>query len=156
MRLICRARQKMTVPPFGRPDQNHHSPHRASQTQRQKVICFWHLRSPVRSFQMPFHRFRTLRREAREIGVSVDASGSVHHGAVNPSAGPYVIDPQAHSHVRCRRSPQAEAMLPTKTRPGVMCWPLPHRCGGRTIHAPSVERTSSPTSLICRRRRPVV
>ena len=65
-----------------------------------------------------------------------------------PSAGPYVIDPQSHSHVRWRRSPQQQAMLPTRTWPGVIGWPLPQPWGGRTMHAPSVLRTSSPTSRI--------
>ena len=36
-------------------------------------------------------------------------------------------------------------MLPTRTCPGVIGWPLPHRCGGRTIHWPPVDRTSRPT-----------
>ena len=37
-------------------------------------------------------------------------------------------------------------MLPTRKCPGVSWWPLPHCCGGRTIHSPLVLRTSSPTS----------
>jgi hypothetical protein len=40
--------------------------------------------------------------------------------------------------------------VPTRTRPGVIGWPLPQRSGGRTIHSPRADRTRSPTSwLIC-------
>jgi hypothetical protein len=55
-----------------------------------------------------------------------------------------VTAPHSHRQVRCR--PHEQAIDPTSMRPGRSRWPRGQCSGGRTIHDPSVPRTSSPTA----------
>ena len=58
------------------------------------------------------------------------------------SAGPQVTAaPHSQRQVMCR--PQEQAMLPTSICPGRNTCPRGQCVGGRTIHAPAVDRTSS-------------
>jgi hypothetical protein len=49
------------------------------------------------------------------------------------------------------RGSDEHAMLPTSIQPGRSGCPRGQRSGGRTIHAPDVDRTNSPTAAIPQR-----
>ena len=67
-----------------------------------------------------------------------------HRADCHPSAsaGPYVTAPHSQHHVRWR--PHEHAKLPTNILLGRSRWPRGQRVGGRAIHWPDVECTSSP------------